>query len=48
MRKLNGAIPKVEILDGNVGYMRVNGVPSVEAARSAVAAALHFDTTPMR
>jgi hypothetical protein len=42
MRKLNGAIPKVEILDGNVGYMRVNGVPYVEAARSAVAAAFAF------
>jgi hypothetical protein len=42
MRKLNGAIPKVEILDGNIGYMRVNGVPSVETARSAVAAAFAF------
>jgi hypothetical protein len=42
MRKLNGAIPKAEILDGNVGYMRVNGVPLVAAARSAVAAAFAF------
>jgi retinol-binding protein 3 len=42
MRKLNGAIPKVEILDGNVGYTRVNGVPPVETARSAVAAAFAF------
>jgi hypothetical protein len=42
MRKLNGAIPKVEILDGNVGYVRVNGVPPVEIARSAVAAAFAF------
>jgi hypothetical protein len=42
MRKVNGAIPKVEILDGNVGYMRVNGVPPVETARSAVAAAFAF------
>ena len=42
MRKENGAIPKVEILDGNVGYMRVNGVPFIEAARSAVAAAFAF------
>jgi len=42
MRKLNGAIPKVEILDGNVGYMRVNGVPPVETAGSAVAAAFAF------
>jgi hypothetical protein len=42
MRKLNGAIPKAEILDGNVGYMRVNGVPPLAAARSAVAAAFAF------
>jgi len=42
IRKLNGAIPKVEILDGNVGYMRVNGVPPLEIARSAVAAAFAF------
>lgn len=42
MRKENGAIPRVEILDGNVGYMRVNGVPPVEAASSAVAAAFAF------
>ena len=26
VRKENGAISRVEILDGNVGYMRVNGV----------------------
>ena len=42
LRKLNGSIPKVEILDGNVGYMRVNGVPPVEAAHDAVAAAFAF------
>jgi hypothetical protein len=42
LRKLNGAIAKVEILDGNVGYMRVNGVPPVELARPAVAAAFAF------
>jgi hypothetical protein len=42
MRKLNGAIPKVEILDGNVGYMRVNGVPPLDMARMAVAAAFAF------
>jgi hypothetical protein len=41
-RKLNGMIPKVEILDGNVGYMRVNGVPPLEAARDAIAAAFAF------
>jgi retinol-binding protein 3 len=42
LRKENGAIPKVEILDGNVGYMRVNGVPPVDAARPAIAAAFAF------
>jgi len=42
IRKQNGAIPKVEILDGNVGYMRVNGVPPLDLARSAVAAAFAF------
>jgi peptidase S41-like protein len=42
MRKQNGAIPKVEILDGNVGYMRVNGVPPLDMARPAVAAAFAF------
>jgi hypothetical protein len=42
MRKQNGAIPKVEILDGNVGYMRVNGVPPLDMARPPVAAAFAF------
>jgi hypothetical protein len=42
LRKMNGAIPKVEILDANVGYMRVNGVPPVDIARGAVAAAFAF------
>jgi hypothetical protein len=42
LRKENGAIPKVEILEGNVGYMRVNGVPPVDVARPAVAAAFAF------
>jgi hypothetical protein len=42
MRRLNGMIRKVEILEGNVGYMRVNGVPLLEAARDAVAAAFAF------
>jgi hypothetical protein len=42
MRKENGAISKVEILDGNVGYMRVNGVPPIEVARSAIAASFAF------
>ena len=42
MRKLNAFMPKVEILDGNVGYIRVNGVPPVDIARRAVAAAFAF------
>jgi len=42
MRRLNGMIPKLEILDGNVGYIAVNGVPPVAAARDAVAAAFAF------
>jgi Peptidase family S41/N-terminal domain of Peptidase_S41 in eukaryotic IRBP len=42
IRKQNGAIPKVEILDGNVGYMRVNGVPPLDLTRSAVGAAFAF------
>jgi len=42
IRKDNGAISKLEILDGNVGYMRVNGVPTLEGARPAVAAAFAF------
>ena len=41
-KKLNGMIPKLEILDGNVGYMRVNGVPPIESARAAVAASFAF------
>jgi hypothetical protein len=42
LRKGNGAIPKLEILEGNVGYMRVNGVPEVDVAGPAVAATFAF------
>jgi hypothetical protein len=42
MRKLNGAIAKVEILRGNVGYLQVNGVPPYDIAKDAVAAAFKF------
>lgn len=42
MRKQNGAIPKVEILEGNIGYMRVNAVPPFDYAKDAVAAAFAF------
>lgn len=42
MRKLNALVPKVEILDGNVGYIRVNGVPPRDIAQRPVAAAFAF------
>jgi|KBSMisStandDraft_5_1062788.scaffolds.fasta_scaffold161963_1 hypothetical protein len=42
IRKENGAIAKLEILDGNVGYMRVNGAPTLEGSRPAVTAAFAF------
>ena len=42
MRKMNGAIPKVEILDGNIGYMRVNGVPMFDVSKDAISAAFSF------
>ena len=42
IRKENGAIPKLEVLDGNVGYMRVNGAPTLEGSRPAVTAAFAF------
>ena len=42
MRKLNGAIPNVEILDGNIGYMRVNGMPPPNVSGDAIAAAFAF------
>ncbi|MGC3979966.1 MAG: S41 family peptidase [Steroidobacteraceae bacterium] len=42
LRKQNGAIPKVEILEGNVGYMRVNGVPPFDYSKDAVATAFAF------
>jgi hypothetical protein len=42
MRKMNGAITKLEILDGNVGYMRVNGVPMFQVSKDAISAAFAF------
>lgn len=42
LRKWNGAIPKVEILAGNIGYMRANGMPPPAVSRDAIAAAFAF------
>jgi len=42
VRKHNGQVPKVEILDGNIGYIRVDGVPPRDVAGRAVAAAFAF------
>lgn len=42
VRQTNGMVPKVEILDGNIGYMRVNGVPPLPLARDSVAAAFAY------
>ena len=42
IRKENGAIAKLELLDGNVGYMRVNGAPTLEGSRAAITAAFAF------
>jgi retinol-binding protein 3 len=42
LRKENREIQKLEILEGNVGYLRVNGVPPIDVSRSAIAAAFAF------
>jgi voltage-gated potassium channel Kch len=42
MRAENGAIRKVQILPGNIGYMEVNGVPPVMMSKAAIAAAFAF------
>ncbi|MBS0422400.1 MAG: S41 family peptidase [Proteobacteria bacterium] len=42
MRKVNGLVPKVEILNGNVGYIRVDGVPPPDISERVVAAAFAF------
>lgn len=42
MLRMNGEIKKLEILDGNVGYMRVNAVPSLDVSKDAVSAAFAF------
>jgi retinol-binding protein 3 len=42
MRGMNGGIPKVEILPGNIGYLQVNGEPPVPAAKEAITTAFAF------
>ena len=42
MRKQNGHLSKVEILDGNVGYLRINGFADPEFAREPMTAAFAF------
>jgi hypothetical protein len=42
MRSMNGGIPKVEILPGNIGYLQVNGEPPVQAAKEAITTAFTF------
>ena len=42
LRKMNGGISEVRILDGNVGYMKLYAVLPLELARGAVAAAFAF------
>lgn len=42
MRRQNAAIPEVKILNGNIGYMPVNGMLPAQAANDAIAAAFAF------
>jgi hypothetical protein len=42
MRRQNADIPEVRILDGNIGYMAVNGMLVPQAAKEAIAAAFAF------
>lgn len=42
MRKENGAVVAAKILDGNIGYMIVNGVPNLEFSKGAIASAFAF------
>jgi retinol-binding protein 3 len=42
MRKQNAAIPEVRILDGNIGYLPVNGMLPAQVANDAIAAAFAF------
>jgi retinol-binding protein 3 len=42
MRGMNGGIPRVEILPGNIGYLQINGEPPVQAAKAAITTAFAF------
>jgi C-terminal processing protease CtpA/Prc len=42
MRAMNGGIPKVEILPGNIGYLQINGEPPLQAAKGAITTAFAF------
>jgi hypothetical protein len=42
MRAMNAGIPRVDILEGNIGYMEVNGVAPLEAAKGTIATAFAF------
>lgn len=42
LRRQNGAIPEVRILDGNIGYLVVNSQLPIEAAKDAIGAAFAF------
>jgi len=42
LRDLNGMIPKVQVLEGNVGYIRVDGLAPLSISRAPIAAAFAF------
>jgi retinol-binding protein 3 len=42
MKGLNGGISRVEILEGNIGYMEVSGFPPLDEAKRAIASAFAF------
>jgi hypothetical protein len=42
VRRMNGAIVEAKILDGNIGYLVINGVPPLEISKSAIDAAFAF------